>query len=665
MKKIYTLLLTALSATALAQNAYYSVRTEAVVQKSPAQVQLKWEMPPAKTNGNITIYRKAQSATTWGTAIAQIAGSSTSYNDNNVTAGSTYEYLVVKDDTTNPYGYIFAGIEQPAIHSRGALILLVDDAFSTTCSTEIATLVKDLSGDGWEVIRKDYPRSATVATVKAFITSTAQTNSNVEAVYILGHIAVPYSGNIAPDGHTTANSGANSHEGAWPADVYYGDIDGTWTDNSVNISVSGNPLNHNTPGDGKFDNSVLPSDVELQIGRVDFYDMPAFGKTEEQMMKSYLNKAHQYKTGALAVTKRALVDDNFPGMQEGFAGNGWRNFAPLVGSNNVEEKDFISTLNTQFYQWAYGCGAGSYTSCSGVGTTANIAANDMKAIFTILFGSYFGDWNYKNNFLRAPLCADEPSLASFWAARPNWFLHHMALGENIGYSTRLSQNNNGSLYATPIPSLARIVSTALMGDPTLRTEYVKPVPSVTLGGDSTKGAVVSWTASPEAGVAGYYVYRSTSEFGEYKLRSGRVTGTSYTDSFGAPGTYWYMVRATRLQTTPSGTYYNMSLGTSASGTFQYPFFDLGVPAITSIADVQLYPNPAKESVQLVITGAENTSANIIITDMQGKAVSTSTMQLGIGKNTLQIDISTLPAGMYMVQVQAGNSRKTLKLAHTY
>jgi len=658
MKRIFTLLLTALSATTLAQNAYYSVRTEAVVQKSPAQVQLKWEMPPAKTNGNITIYRKAQSATTWGTAIAQIAGSSTSYNDNNVSAGTAYEYLVVKDDTTNPYGYIFAGIEQPAIHSRGALILLVDDMFSTTCSTEIATLVKDLSGDGWEVIRKDYPRSATVATVKAFIASTAQTNSNLEAVYILGHIAVPYSGDLNPDAHP-------DHKGAWPADMYYGDLDGTWSDGSINNSTSGNSLNHNTPGDGKFDNSYIPSDIDLQVGRVDFYDMPAFSKTEEQLMKSYLNKAHQYKTGALAVTKRGLIDDNFKDRDEGFAGNGWRNFAPLVGSNNVEEKDLISTLNTQFYQWAYGCGGGSYTSCGGVGTTANIAANDMKAIFTPMFGSYFGDWNYKNNFLRAPLCADEPSLASFWAGRPNWFLHHMALGENIGYSTRLSQNNNGTFYATPIPGLARIVSTALMGDPTLRTEYVKPVSSITVVSDTTKGAVISWPSSTEPGISGYYVYRASSEFGEYKLRSERLPTTSFTDSFGTPGTYWYMVRVAKLQTTPSGTYYNLSLGVSDSGNFKYRHFDVGVPAIASIAEVKLYPNPAKESVQLVITGAENATAHITITDIQGKVMSETAIQLGIGKNTQHLDISTLPAGMYVVQVQAGNSRKTLKLARTY
>lgn len=657
MKRLFTILLIALSAAAQAQNAYYSVRVEAVTQKSPAQVQLKWEMPPAKTNGNITIYRKAQSATSWGTAIAQIAGTSTSYNDNNVSAGSAYEYLVVKDDTTNPYGYIFAGIEQPAIHSRGAILLLVDDAFTTTCSTEIATLVKDLSGDGWEVLRKDFPRSATVATVKSYIVSAKQTNANLEAVYILGHIAVPYSGDLNPDAHP-------DHKGAWPADLYYGDLDGTWSDGSINNTTSANNLNHNTPGDGKFDNSYIASDVELQVGRVDFYDMPAFGKTEEQMMKSYLNKAHQYKTGALAVTKRALVDDNFKTMPEGFGGNGWRNFAPLVGSNNVEEKDLISTLNTQFYQWAYGCGGGSYTSCGGVGTTANIAANDMKAIFTPMFGSYFGDWNYKNNFLRAPLCADEPSLASFWAGRPNWFLHHMALGENIGYSTRLSQNNNGTFYATPIPSLARIVTTALMGDPTLRTEYVKPASGITFSGDSTKGAVISWTASAEPGLAGYYVYRSTTEFGEYKLRSGLVTGTSYTDSFGSAGTYWYMVRPAKLQTTPSGTYYNLGLGASASGTFKYPHPEVGIAAVSAITNAQLYPNPAGSTVQLSISAQGNATALISVTDLQGRTMLKTEMQLQPGNNMQQLNLGTMPAGMYLVHIQAAGGTKVLKLAHT-
>jgi hypothetical protein len=88
-------------------------------------------------------------------------------------------------------------------------------------------------------------------------------------VFLLGRIRVPYSGDIYPDGHP-------DHEGAWPADVYYADMNGAWTDNAVNVTVANDERHRNVPEDGKFDQSVLPTDVELQIGRVDFANMPAF-----------------------------------------------------------------------------------------------------------------------------------------------------------------------------------------------------------------------------------------------------------------------------------------------------------------------------------------------------------------------------------------------------
>lgn len=664
MRIIYLFICLIFAREAFAQG-YYATRINAQVQTSPPKVTLTWSNPPAVSNGNITIYRKTKSSTNWGTAKATLAGTATSYVDNDVSVGAAYEYSVQKSDTTNPIGYIYVGVNEPAIHNRGALLLLIDSTFSDSCSSEITTLVQDLSGDGWEVITKSFLRSQTVATVKSFITTTAQQNSSLAAVYILGHIAVPYSGNIAPDGHTVANSGANSHEGAWPADAYYGDLDGSWTDASQNITVSGNPLNHNIPGDGKFDQNYFNT-IELQVGRVDFYDMPAFGKTEVQLMKSYLSKAHQYKTGNLTVVKRGLIDDNFKSMQEGFAANGWRNFAPLVGIDSVTEKDFISTLNTNSYQWAYGCGAGSYTSCSGVGNTTNMTSNNMKAIFTILFGSYFGDWNYKNNFLKAPLCSPEPSLASFWAARPNWFMHHMALGETMGYSTRLSQNNDGYLYYTPIPQMAKMIHIALMGDPSLRTEYVKPVPSITLNNtDTNAGAKISWTASPEPGVSGYYIYRSATKFGKYDLRSGLVTGTSFIDSFGTNGSYWYMVRAAKLQTTPSGTYYNLSLGTSQAATFKYPHFEVNVPELFLISDAKIYPNPASTVANLYLTCQVETESIITLTDIEGRVIGMTTRKLSQGKNVEELNITALPSGIYTVSVQDATTLHHLKLIKTY
>lgn len=636
----------------------YVIKIEAEVQASPASIKLIWETP--STSAPFKIFRKLKGTNSWGNQLVQLPSTATSYTDNTVSVGTHYEYFIYKDGGVQPYGYISAAIEDPAIHNRGALLLLVDDMFTTPCSAEINTLMKDLSADGWEVIRKDFPRTATVATVKSFIQSTAQANAKLQGLYILGHIAVPYSGNIYPDGHTVINSPNNPHEGAWPADVYYSDIDGTWTDNSVNIITSGNPLNHNTPGDGKFDQDNLPSDAELQMGRVDFFDMPAFSNTEVQLMKSYLNKAHQYKIGALTVIKRALIDDNFNSSQEAFAGNGWRNFSCMVGIDSVSEKDFVPTLNSDFYQWAYGCGAGSYTSCSGVGNTNSFKTNDVKSIFTSVFGSYFGDWNYKNNFLRAPLCANEPSLATFWAARPNWFLHHMALGENIGYSTRLTQNNVTNQYATPIPQFGRIVSTALMGDPSLRTDYMQPVPSITLSTSKDAGAIINWTASPEAGVEGYFVYRATSEFGEYKIRSLLVNGTSFIDSFGTDTTYWYMVRASKLQMTPSGSYHNLSLGTAQSGTFKYPYIDVSVNDITAFNDIKLYPNPSDDMVTVELTNKGDNEANISISNIMGQVVFTKNSVLSSGRNNIQLNVSSLPSGTYIVHIRTDHKQSTLK-----
>ena len=92
----------------------------------------------------------------------------------------------------------------------------------------------------------------------------------------------------------------------------------------------------------------------------------------------------------------------------------------------------------------------------------------------MFFGSYFGDWDSQNDFLRAVLGTANYTLTSAWAGRPNWICHHMGLGLTIGFSALLTQTNSG-LYDTGIEYAE--VHIALMGDPTLRMHIVAP-PSV-------------------------------------------------------------------------------------------------------------------------------------------------------------------------------------------
>jgi hypothetical protein len=530
----------------------YSVQTWAEIDASSQKITVHWK--PVNNANNYLVYKKMKTGDSWGGPIANLADSITFYEDSNIVIGKSYEYQIRKTGSTVAYGYINAGIELPPVHYRGKILLLVDSLFTEDLSVEISQLIEDFIGDGWEVIRHDINRDSSVTYVKQIIVSEYKDSpSHLDALFCLGHIPVPYSGNLNPDGH-------GNHKGAWPADGYYGDINGTWTDYYVNNTTASNDRNHNIPGDGKFDQSYFASKLELQVGRVDFNNMPAFFISEKELLRKYLIKDHKYKTGEIKAKMRAVIDDNFGGFGgEAFAGSAWKSFAPMLHPDNVKKGDYRTSMDTSSYIWSYGCGGGSYTSCSGIGKTSDIAGDSLQGIFTCLFGSYFGDWDSKNNILRAPL-AQGTILTNCWSGRPHWYFHHMAMGENIGYSTKLNMNNKGVFYNSPLSFLGGIVSMGLMGDPTLRLHVISPAKDLTAS-FSGSDVELSWSPSSDP-VLGYYIYRSDEYNGHYTLLNNTpVDSTTYTDKcIEESGKYFYMVRATLLQNSPSGSYYNLSQG---------------------------------------------------------------------------------------------------------
>ena len=554
-----------------------AVEVSATVQPSPPQIALSW-LPSSFSIAVQKVYRRLKGGSTW-IEIATPSPAATAYTDAAVAPGVAYEYFVYRSFVgANPgaaAGYLLSGIEVPAVAARGRVILLVDATMATPLATELARLEQDLVGDGWSVARQDVSRTAAVTAVKTTIQTLYTADpTRTRALLLFGHIPVPYSGFIAPDGH-------GEHQGAWPADVYYGDLDGTWTDTTVNNSGAARPENRNTPGDGKFDQSTLPSDVELEIGRVDLsqlFNVPP-GVSETELLRQYLNRNHDFRhrAGNFAnVGRRGLIDDDFGYFGgEAFAASGWRNFTACFGSapGSVVEQDWFTTLGTASYLWAYGCGSGTYQSASGVGSTGTFGTSPSRAVFTMLFGSYHGDWDNGEAFLRAPLAGhpDSLGLACMWAGRPQWHVQAMALGETLGYGARLTQNNTSSFTSGYLSgNAARFVHIALMGDPTLRLHPV--VPPSALSTDSSSGVpVLTWTASPDT-VAGYQVHRGATPGGPFQLlHQGALPGPSFTDRSGVPGqSYHYLVQALKLETSASGTYFNTSQGLLTSGSVAGP-----------------------------------------------------------------------------------------------
>ncbi|MBE7492688.1 MAG: fibronectin type III domain-containing protein [Planctomycetes bacterium] len=543
----------------------YAVEITVSVQASPAQISLAW--PALASTTSFTIYRRAQGSSTWGSAVTTLAASATGYVDSSVSVGTAYEYAVVKNGTPTAYGFATAGIEVAAVHDRGRIVLLCDNTHTATLATELTRLQQDLEGDGWAVIRHDVAPTDTVVSVKALVTAAYNAApASTRAVLIIGRVPVPYSGNFNPDAHP-------DHQGAWAADVFYGEMNGTWTDTSVNNTSATRPENRNVPGDGKYDQSSIPGQVELAVGRVDFANMPQFSTTETELLRNWLNKHHEFRHKTWTPQMRAVIDDNFGAFSgEAFAASAWRGFAPMFGPANVADADYFGSTTAGSYMWAYGCGGGSYTSCSGVGTTTNFAnaSNQCQVAFTCLFGSYFGDWDSQNNLLRASI-ANGKGLTCCWSGRPHWYWHGMALGETIGETLLYTQNRPSiSTYGN------QQVHIALMGDPTLRLHVIAPpgTPNAVQNGAAVD---LNWAASTDS-VLGYHVYRRAG--GAWTRLTGTpVTGNSYSDAAPPLGSVDYMVRATRLEQ-GSGSYHNLSQGVTVT-----------ITVTTALPVITLHPQP--------------------------------------------------------------------------
>ena len=95
-----------------------------------------------------------------------------------------------------------------------------------------------------------------------------------------------------------------------------------------------------------------------------------------------------------------------------------------------------------------------------------------------------------DDVLRSVLTTPTMGLACCMSGEPHWFLHHMGLGETIGYGTRLTMNNS-TLYKNASNAFTRAVYINLMGDPSLREDPIGP-PSGFIAAANPSGVALNW-----------------------------------------------------------------------------------------------------------------------------------------------------------------------------
>jgi len=404
----------------------------------------------------------------------------------------------------------------PLTDQHGKLILLVESGLATELTNELVRLQDDLVGDGYQVYRYDVAASevtdanwkTSVAATKALIHTDYNKDTSADwTIFIVGHVPVPYSGLSSPGSHA-------ENYGAHPADWYYADMDeNLWTDTTVNNVSADYMFNWNVPGDGKFDQSHMPSAPEMRIGRVDLRNMPAFGKSEVELMRQYLDRDHAWRHKQFTVRDRGLINSNnnvgllyygLPpdshGIQSSFFGGVTNtDIAPWLSSATSPENSYLMAASK---------GNGLFTKDHQIGTTADFAANPLYVVFATMHGSYYGHWDsamHPDIVIQAPLADEGYVLSNYYHEDVAMNIDSSAMGEPIGQEL-FTMGSNGFItpYSVRYTKFGWVSDRqayfagyimnnyiSLLGDPTLRMRVVAPPINVVI---STDGAdnVISW-----------------------------------------------------------------------------------------------------------------------------------------------------------------------------
>lgn len=601
---------------------------------------------------NYYIYKKKTSDSLFGNYVEILTNDITQWSDT-LLDNQEIEYKIEKDaGIYYAYGYIIAGLNIKEKDYYGTVLILVDSTIYSSIGAELSIFVNDIIGDGWRVIVKQAPRaetfdSAKVQITKGIIMDTYKESKDLTSLILLGRIAVPYSGNFAVDGH-------DDHFGAWPTDLYYAELNGIWTD-TLKSRFDVIPRTMNLPNDGKFDQTYITSDVELQIGRIDLYNLPFFEESEIELIKRYLLKVSLFKNGKVSISKRAGIIDNFgPSYKEGFATSGWTNFYSLLGGDSVYYLKDRFELQKKDYIWYYGCGPGAYVASHEAMYAEELAKSPFYVAFNMVFGSYNGDWDSQNNVLRSILGSQPYGYSAVWAGRPHWFFHHLAYGYNLGYCTKLTQNVYPNNYANVSPFARRMNHIALMGDPTLRMSYFETPDSVLA---TNKGSAIelTWNYLANNNIS-FNIYRANNINGKFeKINTNEISEHKFVDKMPLIGNNIYMVRAKRKETEQAGTYYNLSIG-KFSNQINFPD-NLGT-------DIIIAPNPFVDNITIMPKSTENIS-KIQFYDNNGKLIGNK-MIANENNSLIKIKVSeicnySLGNGVYFIRIYNGDMYKDYKL----
>lgn len=468
----------------------------------------------------------------------------------------------------DPRTVVFSGIELNHDEQKGGVLVLMDSNLHPLISTTYEEYQQTLIADGWKVYLLLVSPEEKDIEVKNKIRQVYAQDPDLRSLFIIGDVARPLSGVVsAPDGH-------GYHTGAWIADGFYADMDYEWTDHYAVDTLNTYPIHENRIGDGRYDHTTLPSDAELEVGRLYFEHLPIFEEQPYELYQRYLEKNIRFRKSQMNFNNDYFLHWNNAAYPDRMHRNMF-----LLSENAHKSKRITQTANTQpdidlgidsyLYGSINGFGAPGGQSINGRITSANFKNDSMQVAFLSLAASNIGNWTYASQLMNATLASKSPTLITTWGVF-NMPTQYLKSGETFGYCHRKGANNraigSGNYVAFSSNDSDEVAAT-LWGDPTLTMHIVQPVSDVQLDTDN-ESVVIDW-GSPQENILGVHIYRAQGEDGDYvKISEEIVNSNTYTDLSPHNGLNRYMIRSVRLDTSASCSYFNYANGVQASVTLE-------------------------------------------------------------------------------------------------
>jgi len=115
----------------------------------------------------------------------------------------------------------------------------------------------------------------------------------------------------------------------------------------------------------------------------------------------------------------------------------------------------------------------------------------------------------------------------------------------------------------------------------------------------------------------------------------------------------------------NGTYYVKLKGFNSCGsdsiTQTIVITDVSIHENSFFKDFNIYPNPTNQSVNITLTTAISTNANLIIYDLLGKAIYTENININTSQYNHKVDVSTFGKGIYFITLKTDNNSISKKL----